>query len=67
MLEFSVYRQKSDYSFHEIAKTTYEEDARMIFNRARSAMITYNGVIIEKKNLTSEDTPELPIDYAAQP
>lgn len=52
MYIYKVFKQIDDYSFIEVAQTTYLEAAEAVYSLLYSGMITENGVIIQTKNLT---------------
>lgn len=59
MYKYKVFRQAADHSFVEIAQTTYLEDAEAVYARWHSAIIVDGPVIIQSKNLTSQEDPTL--------
>jgi hypothetical protein len=59
MLRYKIFRQAQDHSFVEIAQATYLEDAEAVLARWPSGLITEDNVILQSKNLKSQDTPAL--------
>ena len=53
-MKYKVWRQAADHSFVEIAQTVFLEDAKAVYARWHSGMITeIGGEILQTKNLTS--------------
>lgn len=61
MHQYKVFRQIADHSFIETAQCALLVDAESVLANYLSGMITDRGIIIQTKNLTSEDDLRLPI------